>query len=122
MKDENSGKHQPMEYDPTEKREFKSGVVSTKQPRLSLIPHRGLVNAARRFELGIEKHGEAAWNNLSPNQDALTDTKWLIERASHAIEHLYNIIDSLKTGNTIDSGDAGAVAWAGLVLGEASLK
>lgn len=105
-----------------EKRVFKSGVVSTKQIRLSLIPHRGLVNAAARFELGLEQYGEKAWNNLSPNQEALYDKEWLIERCSHAIEHAYSLIDHLKQGDFIlndAAGDAGALAWAGLVLGEA---
>ena len=105
-------------------REFSSGVVSTKQVRLSLIPHHGLVNAAKRFEEGIEIHGEKAWNNLSNNQAALMDVDWLIERCSHAIEHCYSMIDKLKatkySGETPDiAGDAGAVAWCGLVLGEA---
>ncbi len=105
-----------------EKLEFKSGVTSTKQTRLSLIPHRGLLNAAQRFELGLERHGAKAWNNLSPNQEGLKDEEWLIERCSHAIEHLYGLIDFLthKKSNLEDAqGDAGAVAWCGLVLGEA---
>lgn len=107
-----------------EKRDFSSGVTSTKQPRLSLIPHAGLVNAAKRFELGLQKHGDKAWNNLSNNQVALVDREWLIERASHAIEHCYRMIEYLKgfgTGEDLDAalGDAGAIAWAGLVLGEA---
>lgn len=105
-----------------EKLEFKSGTTSTKQIRLSLIPFQGLLNAAKRFELGLEKHGTKAWNNLSSNREALKDEEWLIERCSHAITHLYSLIDFLthQTG-TIESakGDAGAVAWCGLVLGEA---
>ena len=103
---------------------FKSGVTSTKQPRLSLIPHKGLVNAAKRFELGIVEHKEKAWNNLSKNQAALADKEWLIERCSHAIEHCYSLIDFLsdKNANFEDAkGDAGAIAWCGLVLGEALL-
>ncbi len=112
-----------------EKRDFISGVTSTKQPRLSLIPHAGLVNAAERFELGLQKHGDKAWNNLSKNQAALHDREWLIERCSHAIEHCYRLIDFLKLipanmnvdsfGGELAKGDAGAIAWAGLVLGEA---
>lgn len=108
-----------------EKRDFTSGVTSTKQIRLSLIPHQGLLNAAVRFELGIERHGEKAWNNLSQNQEALKDKNWLIERLSHSIEHAYNLIDSLKDSrcNLQDAlGDAGAIAWCGLVLGEALSK
>lgn len=105
-----------------QKREFKSGATSTKQPRLSLIPHGGLVNAAIRFELGLERHGEKAWNNLSANQSALQDKDFLIERLSHCIEHSYSLIDKLKNLDqsvTAALGDAGAIAWCGLVLGEA---
>lgn len=108
-----------------EKRDFKSGVTSTRQTRLSLIPHAGLVNAAKRFELGLEKHGEKSWNNLSDNQTALQDRDWLIERCSHAIEHCYRLIDYLhkdfgmSENFDVAEGDAGAIAWCGLVLGEA---
>ena len=103
-----------------EKITFRSGTTSTKQTRLSLIPHHGLLNAAERFELGLSKHGDKAWNNLSKNQQALEDEEWLIERCSHAIEHLYGMIDKIKSGNLEEcDGDAGAVAWCGLVLGEA---
>lgn len=110
-----------------EKLEFKSGTTSTKQVRLSLIPHNGLINAAKRFELGIERHGEKAWNNLSPNQAALQDREWLIDRCSHAIEHAYRLIDYLSGKptkiNELDPlGDSGAIAWCGLVLGEALIK
>jgi hypothetical protein len=105
-----------------EKRDFKSGATSTKQVRLSLIPHSGLVNAAKRFEVGLETHKEKAYNALSTNTAALADVDWLIERCSHAIEHLYCIIDQLKHRNLkVETllPDAGAVAWCGLVLGEA---
>jgi len=118
-------KHQPMEYDTEEKLEFKSGTASTKQIRLSLVPHQGLLNAAARFELGLEKHGAKAWNNLASNQEALKDEEWLIERCSHVIEHAYRLIDFLthKTSSIDEAlGDAGGVAWGGLVLGEALMR
>lgn len=105
-----------------EKRVFKSGTTSTKQPRLSLIPHQGLVNAAKRFELGLELHGNKAWNALSTNREALKDEEWLVERCSHVIEHCYRLIEFLthRRDSIQDAlGDAGAVAWGGLVLGEA---
>ena len=105
-----------------EKRQFPSGVTSTKQIRLSLIPHNGLVNAATRFELGLETHKEKAYNALSTNKNALTDVFWLIDRLSHAIEHCYKAIEILR--DTRDphrcKDDAGAIAWCGLVLGEAA--
>lgn len=107
------------------KRSFKSGTVSTKQPRLSLIPHKGLVNAAKRFELGLERHGDKAWNSLTANLAPMSDREFLLERCSHAIEHLYCLIEIIKQKNIsaveVEKalGDAGAVAWCGLVLGEA---
>lgn len=107
------------------KRSFSSGATSTKQIRLSLIPHQGLLNAALRFELGLEKHGPSAYNALSETNSCLLDREWLIERCSHAIEHLYTMIDNLKNTNIKISAcqnDAGAVAWCGLVLGEAAYQ
>src|SRR4051812_16573551 len=92
-------------------RQFASGTVATKQPRLSLIPYKGLVNAALRFELGLERHKEKAWNNLAKNQSALVDTDFLIERCSHAIAHLYSLIDYLTHKSKdveLAKGDAGA--------------
>lgn len=101
---------------------FKSGAVSTKQVRLSLVYFRGLRNAAKRFEEGIEVHGDNALNALAKNQEPLKDEDFLIERCSHAITHLYSLIDFLTHRSTdieAAKGDAGAVAWCGLVLGEA---
>ena len=106
-----------------EKLKFKTGATSTKQPRLSLIPHKGLVNAAQRFELGIIKHPQGVYNALT-SQEPLGDTEWLIERVSHCIEHCYCLIDTLRTEwiSSKSEGDAGAIAWCGLVLGEAVNK
>lgn len=102
-----------------EKQLFKSGTTSTKKPRFDLIPHAGLIHAANRFELGLSKHGDKAWNALSPNQDALYDIEWLIARASHGIDHCYNMIRRLSTANFEGDDDAGAIAWCGLVLSAA---
>ena len=103
------------------KREFKCGTTSTVKPRFDLIPKIGLVKAANRFEYGLITHGEKAWNNLSVNQDALTDKDWLIDRCSHAINHCYSMIDKLSGKAPLESGedDAGAIAWCGLMLGAA---
>src|SRR5271166_95134 len=94
----------------SEKIKFSSGATSTKQPRLSLIPHKGLVNAAVRFELGEERHKGSCYNAGS-NQQYLRDREWLIERCSHAAEHCFKLIDYLRgfgTGEDLDEaiGDA----------------
>jgi len=114
--------------DLSDKRIFKSGATSTRQPRLSLIPHRGLVNVAERFELGLVEHGSGAYNALSNGTSkCLSDRDWLIERCSHAIEHAYSMIDLLKSDRgmleikTDLAIHAGAVGWCGIVLGEAAL-
>jgi hypothetical protein len=106
-----------------EKRIFPSGTTSTRKPRFELLPKEGLIRAARRFELGLEMHGDRSWNALSNNQSALEDKEWLIERCSHGIQHLYNLIDKLS-GKTPLGGDddAAAVAWCGLVLAAAMEK
>lgn len=107
-----------------DKRDFASGATSTKQIRLSLVPHGGLVNIARIFEKGIVTHEDKAYNALSKNQGVLEDRDFLIERASHAIEHAYRIIDNLKAGINIChcADDAGAVGWFGVMMGEASVR
>lgn len=85
------------------------------------MPKAGLVRAAIRFEDGLIKHGDKAWNNLSKNQKAMTDREWLIERCSHAIQHYYTLIDKLAGKIPLNQGedDAGAVAWAGIMLAAA---
>lgn len=107
---------------PVEKKKiFKSGTTSTTKPRFELLPYEGLKRAAIRYELGLQKHGDRAWNALSPNQVALTDKEWLIERCSHGIQHLYNLIEKLNGRVELTAGedDAGAVAWCGLTLSAA---
>lgn len=103
----------------TEKKEFKSGATSTKSARLDLLPMMGLICAADRFELGLERHPTGCYNALT-NQKPLEDIDWLIERASHTIKHCYRIIYHIKHGKMEDAyGDAGAVSFGGLILGEA---
>src|ERR1039458_10067082 len=102
---------------------YKSGAGSKRQARLDLIPHQGLINAARRFELGLEEYKDKSYNALSKDQTPLDDKEWLIDRCNHAIEHCYRVIDYLREGEIHLNpptvlGDAGGIAWAGLVLGE----
>ena len=98
---------------------FKSGASSSKIPRYDLIPPEALRKLADRFELGVERHGERAWNARS-NQAPLLDKEFVIARASHAIGHAYKLIQKIHTGDfTDEDDDAAAIAWAGVCLSEA---
>jgi hypothetical protein len=96
---------------------FQSGAASSKQPRIDLIPYKALCRVADRFELGVTKHGERAWNARSDNQDVLKDREFVIARAAHAALHAMRLIAILE-GTLPDDGDddAGAIAWAGICL------
>lgn len=101
---------------------FAGGAVSSsKIPRLDLIPYRSIVRLAARFELGLERHGEKAWNALSSNQQVLTDRDFVIARAAHAANHALLLIGKL-TGCIPDDGDddAAAIMWSGACLCEAT--
>lgn len=106
---------------PEELREFASGVASSKDPRLDLIPYGSLARLADRFELGIERKGDKAWNSSSTNTAPLTDEAFIIDRAMHAVKHAYRLIDKLR-GKISDDGDddAAAIMWAGAFLCEAT--
>lgn len=98
---------------------FASGATSSAIPRFDLIPRGALVSIAKRFELGIERHGPGAWNARS-SQDALYDDEWVIARAAHAVDHATKLLAKL-IGQLPDDGDddAAAIAWAGICLIEA---
>jgi hypothetical protein len=104
--------------EPEEKQMFTSGAVSTKKPRFDLIPVEGLIRAADRFELGLWKYKNGAYNARG-NQKPLLDKEWLIARASHGIDHLYKCIRELQSGVFDEDDNAGAVAWCGLILAAA---
>jgi hypothetical protein len=91
-------------------------AASTKIPRYELIPKAALMSLASRFEKGIERHAEKAWNALSPNYESALTKEWVTARLAHAIDHAYNAL--LKLQNGIDDGedDAGALMFAGAVL------
>lgn len=99
---------------------YKSGAGSRKGTAYGLLPRAGLRRAVARFQLGLDNYGDGAFNAMSTNTAPLADREWLIERVNHAIGHCYNLLDKL-TGKAPMGGDddAGAVAWCGLVLGEA---
>ena len=88
----------------------------TKIPRFELIPKEALISLALRFEKGIERHKEKAWNALSSNyQSALTE-EWVLARLGHAIDHAYNALAKLHSGADDGEDDAGALMFAGAVL------
>ena len=101
---------------------FKSGAASTKIPRLDLVPREALIRLADRFELGLAKYGERAWNAAS-SQACLEDKEWLIARAAHVIDHALKLIGKLR-GQLPEDGDddAAAIAWGGVCLCEARAK
>ena len=99
---------------------FTSGTASSKIPRFDLIPYRAQVRIANRFELGLFKHKEKAWNARS-KQDALTDEEFILARASHVIHHAMKLI-AKRTGQLPpdDDDDAAAIAWGAVFLCEAT--
>lgn len=101
---------------------FQSGAASSKIPRWDLIPPAALRRLAKRFELGLEKHGDRSWNARS-KQDALQDREWVIARASHAIDHALKFLEKYASGKPDDGDDdASAIAWAGICLMMATEK
>jgi hypothetical protein len=100
---------------------FSSGASSSRVPRLDLIPRRALNRIALRFEEGITKHKERAWN-ARQNPQALQDKEFLIARCVHAIHHALRLIDKLE-GRPVpnpEDDDAAALGWAGICLTEAT--
>ncbi len=96
---------------------FKGGASSSKIPRFDLIPRQALVRLAKRYELGIEKHGENAWNIGNENQAPLDDKEWIIARLAHVIDHATKAIDKIRGHAPIDEDDdAAAIMWGGSVL------
>lgn len=108
---------QPLQKD------FAGGkAASTPGPRYELIPTVGLERLADRFELGIHRKGDKAWNAVSGNQEILQDFEFLIDRCGHVIAHALKLRDKLQAARSgqapfeIGDDDAGAIAWAGVFL------
>ncbi len=93
--------------------------ASSKQPRLELIPYEAEVRFARRFELGIERKGDKAWNALSRERNwvALTDKATVLERCGHVIHHARRLT-AILSGEIQDDGDdhAAAIGWGACFL------
>lgn len=98
------------------------GIASSSaQPRWDLIPRRALLRIIKRFELGIERKGNKAWNARSSNQACLLDKEFVISRAVHVINHAWALIDKLEGREPEDGDDdAATVAWNGIFLCEAT--
>lgn len=88
----------------------------TKIPRFELIPKEALISLALRFEKGIERHKEKAWNALSSNHQSALTEEWVLARLGHAIDHAYNALAKLHSGADDGEDDAGALMFAGAVL------
>ena len=77
---------------------------SSKMPPFKLLPYAALLRIIRRFELGIERKGDKAWNALSKNQDCLTNLDFVIERCGHAAHHAMKL-KAILAGEIPDDGD-----------------
>jgi hypothetical protein len=89
----------------------RSGATSSKVPRYDLIPIEALIRVAERYELGLAKHGKDNWRK------GLGDKAYLINRATHVIDHALKLIAKLE-GYIRDDGDddIGAILWGGCFL------
>lgn len=99
---------------------YKGGAAATKIPGFKYIPLCALERLAKRFELGLERHGKNSWNALNPESGKmLDDNEWLIERLSHVIHHCYKEIEFLtsdKFANRDRDDNAAAIMWGGACL------
>jgi len=93
-------------------------AASSVGPPFHLIPTSALTHLANRFQKGIERKGDKAWNALSNNQECLLDREFVIERMSHIIHHALKLRDQIRFG--VQPGDesltenAAAMAWGGI--------
>jgi hypothetical protein len=94
-------------------------MTSSKIPRIEMIPYRSLLRLAARFELGEERHKDASWNGMKPENAGLKDKNTMVVRAAHAMLHASKLI-AILTGQIQDDGDdhASAIMWAGAFLCE----
>jgi hypothetical protein len=94
-------------------------AASSPCPPFHLIPTVGLKMLAERFQSGVDRKGDKAWNAVSSNQACLRDKPFAIERISHIIDHATKLRDKLQAddlGGMKEDDDAGAIAWAGIFL------
>jgi hypothetical protein len=94
-------------------------AASTPGPAFHLIPTVALERIAERFQLGIIRKGDKAWNALSTNQACLLDKDFVIERISHIIHHALKLRDKLNAQDVpalLSDDDASAMAWGAIFL------
>jgi hypothetical protein len=104
--------------DKTDSPEIVMGKVSSsKIPGFHLIPTEALVRLALRFDVGVERKKELAWNALTANQDMLTNKEFILHRIGHVINHAQKLRDKIVAGTSdLGDDDAGAIIWAGAFL------
>ena len=103
--------------------DFVGGKVSSSDGKHSfhLIPTHGLGRLADRFQLGSDRKGDKAWNATTHNQEVLVNIPFVLNRITHAMEHLLSLRDKIVAGTPMaGDDDAGAVAWSGIFLCEAT--
>ncbi len=91
-------------------------VSSSKSPRFELIPTVALVRLADRFELGLERKADKAWNAMTPNQEVLQDRAFVLSRIAHVISHALKLRDKVIAGGVMGDDDAAAILWGGAFL------
>lgn len=95
-------------------------IASSKIPPLHLIPTVALERIAERFQTGVDRKGDKAWNATTPNQEALLDLDLLLDRIGHGIRHLLLLRDKVVAMRNdaeplnLEDDDAAAAAWAGV--------
>lgn len=92
-------------------------VSSSAIPGLHRIPTEALVRLAQRFDLGVERKGDKAWNAVTANQQVLADREFILHRIGHVVIHALKLRDKILRGAPMEGDDdAGAIAWAGAFL------
>lgn len=83
-----------------------------------LIPYEAMVRLAQRFDLGVVRKGDKAWNATTHNQEVLTSKDFILHRISHVIGHAMKLRDKIVAGVDPLAGDddASAVIWGGAFL------
>lgn len=103
-----------------------AAVSSSKIPRIDLIPTEAIVRLAERFQLGVERKGDKAWNVTTDNQAAIMDREFILARIAHVIYHALKLRDKVISGeDPLKAGgddDAGAIIWGGAFLCEVTKR
>lgn len=77
-----------------------SGAASSdRKPEYRLVPFSLIRRVGQRMTGGARKYGEWNW------QKGVDDRTFMMDRANHAVEHLYLAIDKLQRGEFGDGAD-----------------